>query len=1085
MTMKEIGREKKEKLISGSLFFFYMIFQWIVTFNNMQFSFTGDEFGGLAVPTTLAGNNWNTLIQDVNYYGYGFRWIYCFLFKVTDDPGLIYSGILYINIVMMCLLYGLCLFMLRRRKKLTTLGIPLSFVFYLVPIAIGTKSPLYSEYSLFATTVLWAVCMVKLLEADTKGKRRVISGVLAFIMVYMLTLHERSLAFILAFCLTVIIDWIYEKKCLISLETAVPVYIVFKWVQDKIKKYIVAYFWGSKLSSGASVGNTEVAISNPTWFIESRKNFKIFLDCLFANIGTETIISLGTYLIMFLFAIVAIVEFFRKEKKWKSFYEENHVLFLFLMVSFFTVSATIVGIAVDWGKNIAVGNIYGYKGYAYVRYYNVWSYIGMFALLILLQHLMKKVDLSKLKLVALLLFGMITAGFYLYMWPILKNAMGEMGNSMYMERIGIFGSVTSSIENSMIFTVLFGAFVILAVMAEEKRNQCLLFCMSVFLCLGIKDFTMEKTDVRGEVDEVYHVIHELKDYCELPQEIYYLTNSRESRFLMQFTLNRYSVMYELPEETLEQGIAITVSGSGSYAEYLLEHEYTSYVLDNGKCLWVKGEDYQNAVREYQAHRMKEVNELNPNYIEYQDTAFVLGNLVYQKQPGEVLRCWMNTISYGKYECRISYDANDSNEDFVDVYENGEITASAKVEMDDNGRATASFVVDSRYNNYNYFTLVTQNKKWIRNVEVEYTCMEKYSSLGDGKPEEFELLKSYMDQIGLKKPVKLLSNYNYIELDSNLRVLEELFKVDDISVWNYKKLQEYLQSGEKDSYIILYNNNSDSLIFDLVDAYDILCVTKNYTLLAYRDGRLAAAEEKAEITPFNKENAVSLYFLRQNGTEVLKPLGEIMLPAGCYELSILPSDIPEESFLLSRNNGETIEEEFTVSKEGMQLSFVADGTTEFSMEMDSSEEMDSNRVYIARTGNLHIGDRVDFRKDAANQYTGAKMYAPDEDGAWTSKKKTALTLPVEAEGNVTVSITMRSAENQTVELYAGEDLMDTVEVSDIYETYDFVIPKSYVKNNQLELVIRCLVLSELPEELQDSNTSSMKKAGIKLQQIELK
>ena len=81
--------------------------------------------------------------------------------------------------------------------------------------------------------------------------------------------------------------------------------------------------------------------------------------------------------------------------------------------------------------------------------------------------------------------------------------------------------------------------------------------------------------------------------------------------------------------------------------------------------------------------------------------------------------------------------------------------------------------------------------------------------------------------------------------------------------------------------------------------------------------------------------------------------------------------------------------------------------------------------------------------------------------------------------------MRSAETQTVELYAGEDLMDTVEVSDIYETYDFVIPKSYVKNNQLDLVIRCLVLSELPEELQDSNASSMKKAGIKLQQIELK
>lgn len=1068
----------------------YTLFQFISTFNNANLSFTGDEFGGLVVPSVLAGNDWSVLIQDVNYYGYGFRWIYCILFRLSNNPAFIYTGILMINVIIMSVLYSLCLIMLDKRNKLLELGMPLTFIFYLIPIAMGTKSPLYSEYSLFFVTVLWTMTLIKLLECQTKAGRRVYSGLLAFLMVYMLTLHERSLAFVMAVVLSVVIDWIYEKKCFISLETAIPVYIIFNWMHKHIKSFVIDYFWGEKIASGSGIANTEVSISNPTWFLESKKNFKIFFDCILSNIATESVVSLGIYLLMFVFAIAACVEFFRKEKKWKDFYRENHILFLLLMVSFFTISATIVGIAMDWGTTVSDGNIYGYKGYAYVRYYNVWSYIGMFAQLVLVRRLSDKIPTRKLQYFTICLFGGVAFWFYHSMWPVLENVMAEYGSSLYFERIGIFNRVITSIDDSILFTMVLGAIFLFGIFTKKYTEKLYILGTTLCIGLGVSGFQLEKTNIQADVDSVYDVVNELEEFCEMPKEIYYLCNSRESRFLIQFTLNRHSIQYELPDESLEEAVVITNDGRGTYADYLLELGYSNLVLDNGKYLWAKGDIYQDAIIKYQDQNLYTANTLENNLVEYGETVKVLGKTIYQTEPGVVFKSWLNSLAYGQYECVLSYQTDsESKNEVVDVYSCGEKVDSVDVLVDETGTATANFIVDSRYLNYIYFTLSSNSETKIRNVKTEYTCIEKYSSFGNGIPEEFDMLKNYIDQIGMKKPIRFLSYYNIIELDSNCSIMEEIFDCDDVSVWNYKRLQDCLQSEDKDCYIILSNYNDEKLIFDLMEAYDILCVTEHYVLLAYRDDNLLNLEQKKGIQPLNRDNSLSLFFLRQTGTELLNAFGEIILPAGCYEISIDGSEqspAEEELFSMIRANGNNSYTDIMIGEEEWKHSYVADGTTTFYLSMNSSENVQNNRVYITRKNGLQPGDRIYFDNINNNSYTCSGLYPGDEDGAWTSKKKTSVTLPIAAEDDISLCIRMKSIETQKVEIYADNELLDTFDVTDSYEDYEVRIPKKYVKEQKLNLTVRSLKLYELPDELLEKNGSSnMKKAGIKLQSMEVK
>lgn len=1082
-----MGMRNNSKFTILKLSILYIVFLFFVTYARFQLTLSGDEFGGLALPSTMAGNDWGALIQDVNYYGYGFRWIYFILFVLSDNPAFIYTGILIIHIIIMSLLYTLSLRMLNQRDMLQQLGLALTFVFYLIPVAIGTKSPLYSEYSLFMATVLWAMTMVKLLECKTKASKRILSGVLAFLLVYMLTLHERSLAFIMAFVLTVVIDWIYEKKCFVAFETAIPVYLVFNFIQEKIKGFIIQGFWGEKLASGDTVGNTEVTIANPTWFLESKKNFKILLDCIASNIVSETIVSLGIYLLMFVFAVYACGEFFRKEKKWKDFYEENHILFLFLMVSFFTISATIVGISLDWGKSVAVGNIYGYKGYAYVRYYNVWSYVGMFAQLVLLNRILSKINPKKLAGVLLCIFAILTSWFYFFMWPVLKSAIAEIGNSMYFERIGIFSYFTDSIDNSIIFTILLGVLLLSLLLTKKHGNKVMVFCMVVFVSIGLCGFKWKNTDIQSKVDTVYEVFQDMEDICRMPKVIYYLSDSRESRFLIQFTLSRYSVEYCLPDESLEEAIVITNNGKGTYSEYLLEQGYTNIVLDDGKYLWAKGKDYQDALETYQKKELAEIKTIDEELVSYGENVKVIGKTIYQTEPGVIITNWLNRLTYGRYHCTVTYEAQpDTKPVVLDIYSNGEKVDSMNVTVDKDGRARADFTIDSRYMSYLYYTLSSDTKIKLKNLKTEYFCEEKYSSFGNGTPEEFELLQSYMDQLKLKKPVRFLSYYNIIELDSDVGILKDFFDTEDISVWDYKKISDYLHSEEKYSCIVLSVNYSENMIFDLIESHDIICVTEHYVLLAYRDDSLVSLEKEKNILPFNKNNSLSLCYLRQNGTEVLNVSGEILLPTGCYDITVETSDsIEEELFTLIRENGVSIKDEYPVGKAGLNLSYIADGTTKFSLNMNSSDSMQNNRVYITRTGGLRSGDIIDFRKTDRNNYTGSRVYAGDKDGAWTSKKKTAMNLPIDQEGDVTLSIRMKAVEKQQVEIYAGDELIETFEVGEAYDNYEVCIPQKYIENHQLELSVRCLVLYELPEELLEDHSSDMKKIGIKMQSIEVK
>lgn len=558
-----------------------------------------DDIGDLASPVYLAGLDWSQVVNRSNYYGYGFKWIYFIFFKLTDNPRVIYYSIyLFQYLVMTVITVGFYYFYVRHfNKNKNSLMMALLLLFMMLNASVSFSS----EGSVYFCFLLMLVIFFMVYESQTRVGRCLWSILLSFWLCYLMTLHERCLAVIIAVVLIIVFDWIYHRHCCVEPISFGISLTVFYWLEEKLTDNVLNTLWAQKAASG-SINNTTVAIKNPLWFFESKEALVVFLKTGFSNLLTAICKSYGLWYVLFFMLVFGVFAFVFRQKVFKVIYEDNREAILGYLICIVTALIIIVGVAQRWGKGILNGGSRGpeyyYKGMTYIRYYKPFV-LGSCALGI---HLWKEVR-NKIKTGWKYLGLFLLAASYSYflwgLYPILQSNRNDTFSRfgfMQFENINDRYQVMAC----MIITLAFAH--IIFCIRKKYWEPGVSTLLSVVIVLSTELYNVHYPLIKMRFENTVHFIDEVAVLAGLDKsEVYYYKTKSYgdsiNEHTFQFSLPRYSIQYGWPEQ--EDVLVVSPSDNEALIKKGGITENAPYIcLDKGVYIYIVGDDLCKTISSY-------------------------------------------------------------------------------------------------------------------------------------------------------------------------------------------------------------------------------------------------------------------------------------------------------------------------------------------------------------------------------------------------------------------------------------------------------------------------------------------------------
>ena len=137
-----------------------------------------DELATLAGGAFLGGKDWSGIVSQAGYYGFGFTALFAPLFRLSDDPVLIYRLILVVESVMQASIALMAFYLMKRYFKiehkwfLTVASVACSYM------VVTRTMIVYNEHALIFCSWLICVLLFRLLEHQNDSKKKAIDTVL-------------------------------------------------------------------------------------------------------------------------------------------------------------------------------------------------------------------------------------------------------------------------------------------------------------------------------------------------------------------------------------------------------------------------------------------------------------------------------------------------------------------------------------------------------------------------------------------------------------------------------------------------------------------------------------------------------------------------------------------------------------------------------------------------------------------------------------------------------------------------------------------------------------------------------------------
>lgn len=554
--MAEIIKGKKGYTDAQICCFMYglVVLMMAVLGSPLGISYILDETGTVANAAYLAGYNWNDWVNHTGgyFYKYGQAIFYYPIMKMVSNPYLIYKFMMFMNGLILGWIPVMAYLILRKhlnqedKAKCTLIALCIS----VIPATV-----LYSLYArgdimLIAFAWITLYVMLESMEAEGKRKQIVLSGLTAFVSVYMYMCHSRGIVFIIAVFMVVFIMRFILRNKRICYSAYFVSLIASLYIDDRLTHYFKDNIWGDgiKKNTFANVNTHKYANLFTAEGLETV--VKHVTGWLFNSfLGTYGFIILGIF-----FAFAGIVCYITKKKDITG---KEIVINMYAVLVYFGTLA--MGVLFSFGSNYRF--IIGEKVKRADRFLYSRYVAPAYALLVLiaLYYLFLKKDcfVKKTKIAALCTGGVLIVYCRTWLKDVVNNVEYSWRNTidsgLFFDpvRYGNDANKYSNVSRALLMAAIlaFAVLLIVMVLAHITKGKkmvlvlvggCFLFSLSVnYVKLRLATDARPMQMVGGSITQMYKLENKT-GISEMYHDVY-IDKTVSRHKMMQIAMPMYTV----------------------------------------------------------------------------------------------------------------------------------------------------------------------------------------------------------------------------------------------------------------------------------------------------------------------------------------------------------------------------------------------------------------------------------------------------------------------------------------------------------------------------------------------------------------
>ena len=774
-------KEKKDYIF---IFLFSFLSKAVFTFIIPFLGIISDETSTLSGGALFAGLDWSNTVSNAGYYGAGMTALFAPLFKIINNPYVLYHVLL----LAMCLLQSaigiICYYLLTNHFGLKKDKISIVIAITASFIVTRRATNITNEHMLIFLCWLIVLLIVKIIQSKSKKEKDILSILIAITLGYSLTVHTRALTFIIAFFILYFIYlWIYRES-LVSIIPFVISFTIFYFGAQIIINYVqnnnFALEYGLKLrNSYLPRIKLEDLLKPDSWYA--------WLSIIVGQVMTISVFSCGLFIVGIIITINMLWQGIIRDQAFIVNNNENMIrkkilsslVFLFLCIgmtilmhSFTNVSSVMVAYNQGTGESD-----YGLKGITYIRYFG--PYVGpviSLSIVYLYHYHSQLISIIKPSAVLISFISVIWVCCivpFIYNSPVCKEAFFPLSLR--------FSSDASVGTTFYLFGVLI-LFILLGIITFLLfKKKYLLFALILFGFFSYEysfnaiffDRNMCQTNGTATSMVTYEYLKSF-DFDKVDNKLYVYDASQKTDHQIYYT---YQVLFKnqvietkLPERECKKALLITDDFES--AKHLLNYGYKVSSIENGNYVFIKGKDVE-----------KQLNKKN-TYVLFDNSKQYFGLEAVNDETNIISKSQEFDLKTGTYEFNFDVASIDIDKD-----------ASPMIRM------------------YDAITNQTLSEYTINDLGEK----KVYLSLYNDTKISIQFINSSSKQLLVNSPYYVEIN-NEVEIGINFN--DEIEKIKQ-----YKNIAIYSIRTDLSSKILNENINSNINVFNSIDELNgdyILC-----------------------------------------------------------------------------------------------------------------------------------------------------------------------------------------------------------------------------------------------------------------------
>lgn len=944
-----------------------------LSLNTLPVRTISDEIATLAAAAYYAGYDWSEVIQNAGYYGTGFFGLFFWLYKVIENPLIIYRIILVFCSIIQALTAVICYYFLRDIFQIKN-SIFICVTSVLCSFCVATRTTIaYNEHPLILISWLYALAIALLIKNRDNFKKRFIFFVIAFFLIaYGTTIHIRFSIVAIATILVYIFYYIVFKEKLFPVKWVIIPGLLYMGAQFYIT-YIQGALW--LVNKGETIRNSAIKVTTAADF-HNFQTWKAWLSIIIGQLATMNVAMLGLFffaVVMGFFFVFDILRHRVKEKR-LNFSDNTKILIAVFLIFLLSAGGTIFAQSISWLNGVASGLInnedaagwYSYKAFTYVRY--AAPYIGPVILcgFILCKERQKHILLAIKCSTAI--FALFSLYFYFFILPLIQNNTDAVEAFIPWSFGWKYGDAVTSGNYIYSFLLCFILCLLGWLMFQNKKGiyfHCILciLLISQFLVIGeSRDITLQKKRYSYIMDAMPTIENVLEENPDIDNIYVYDTSDASDHqiyYLWQFYLYDYKIIPELPA-CLENDTILITNGSleNIFRKDILEKNVYEIKINNNSYLYLGKSVYISAFEG------KEIvsSSVGEKYL-------LTGNTSYKIDLEEIQNTGYYTVNF-KITC--SEEIQNQGITFLAETDSGNILDEVQLQNcewnDDEGNVQVSLDIGFRNENIN---LVIFSEE-IFDAEVEFvSLLYEGDTYVEGKDSFAELESVYevLKRLGAEEAVFVSHDIESI----NENLLNRTFQEFTIKTKNYSDI---LNDNSPESFIIVKAEDDISAYQQLWNRYYVLSVNDKYyaAVSKAKDDVIEVWKSQGNSILAN-ENGVSLKCMGYMEASLCH-IGELNnLPSKDYRcmLEIEPENIePGENITIIYSNGDKTEIASDNLMNGQYTFIIANGLEkENTIQIESSKNISIKDMWVKEVESGRIVEK--FYKSILNREPDQRGY----------------------------------------------------------------------------------------------------------------